>query len=124
MAGLKSTYLNTKTVCIAGSQQPDTVVGESIEKLLPQVGLLLLSLLLQSSIAAVRGILHQHSTVKDRTVAREAAVTTEDKGKASLSDTSADLEHNHGCFACQQKDMLMQVLHWDCFRRADIRLNK
>ncbi len=68
-------YLDTKTVCIASSQQPDTVVGESIEKLLQQVGLLLLSLLLQSSIAAVGGILYQHSTVKDRTVTRETAVS-------------------------------------------------
>ncbi len=68
---LKRTYLNTETVCIASSQQPDTVVGESVEELLQQVGLLLLSLLLKSSIAAIRGVLHHHSTVKDRTVARE-----------------------------------------------------
>ncbi len=72
---LKRTYLYPETVCIASSQQPDTVVGESVEKLLQQVGLLLLALLLQSSIAAIRGVLHQHSTVKDRTVTRETAVT-------------------------------------------------
>jgi hypothetical protein len=82
----KWTYLNTKTVCIASGQQPDTVVSESIEELLEQVGLLLLSLLLKSSIAAIRGVLHQHSIVMDSTVAREKAVTTYDRGKASLSD--------------------------------------
>ena len=52
-------YLHTKTVGIAGSQEPDAVVGQAIEELLEEVSLLLLALLLKLSIAAV-GCVLQH----------------------------------------------------------------
>ena len=54
---LNEAYLHTKAVGIAGSQQPNAVVTQAIEELLEQVGLLLLALLLQHSIAAIWGIL-------------------------------------------------------------------
>ena len=54
-----NTYLHTETVGITGSQKPDAVVGESVEKLFGQVGLLLLALPLQHSVTAVRSVLQQ-----------------------------------------------------------------
>lgn len=50
-------YLNTETVGITCSKQPDAIVGEAVDHLLGQVGLLLLTLLLQVKVTAVRSIL-------------------------------------------------------------------
>lgn len=55
------TYLHTKTVGVAGSQQPDAVVTETIKELLEQVCLLLLALLLQRGVVTIWGILHTHA---------------------------------------------------------------
>lgn len=74
-------YLDTKTVGIARSQQPDAVVTQAIEELLEQVGFLLLALLLQHGIVAVGSILHSRQqtsesgcAVHDETVSVEQHV--------------------------------------------------
>lgn len=54
-----STYLNTKTVGVASCQQPDTVVGQAIDHLLRQAGLLLLALLFQVKVTAIRSVLQK-----------------------------------------------------------------